>query len=354
VRRSTATRPSRRTVSMVDVAAHAQVSQKTVSRVVNMEPHVREEVRLRVQNAIKELGFRPNAAARSLVTRRTRRIGIVALGTTFYGPLSSLSALESVARADGYSLSIHRTDLTDRSEMQSAVDSLLDEGVEGIVLSEPMHFEDEPLAVHPDTGVLTLGARGLTDREDEILAGSDEASGARLATEHLLTLGHATVHHISGPEIWVATQLRRDGWKETLAEHGAEIPETVSGNWSPQSGFEAMNRLLHSGRRPSAVFVANDQMAIGAISAIEAEGLDVPGDISVIGFDDIDVSEFLSTPLTTLRQEFTLAAHYGMNQLIQAIDGSTPKATPRLVPLSFVKRATTAPPRNITTATDER
>src|SRR5699024_12165531 len=95
VRRSTATRPSRRTVSMVDVAAHAQVSQKTVSRVVNMEPHVREEVRLRVQNAIKELGFRPNAAARSLVTRRTRRIGIVALGTTFYGPLSSLSALES-------------------------------------------------------------------------------------------------------------------------------------------------------------------------------------------------------------------------------------------------------------------
>src|SRR5690625_1343893 len=155
VRRSTATRPSRRTVSMVDVAAHAQVSQKTVSRVVNMEPHVREEVRLRVQNAIKELGFRPNAAARSLVTRRTRRIGIVALGTTFYGPLSSLSALESVARADGYSLSIHRTDLTDRSEMQSASDILFGECGEAIVLSEPMHLEEATPAFHHSTSVRT-------------------------------------------------------------------------------------------------------------------------------------------------------------------------------------------------------
>lgn len=351
--RNASTRPARRAVSMTDVAAHAQVSQKTVSRVVNGEPYVREEVRLRVQNSIKELDFRPNAAARSLVTRRTRRIGVVALGTAFHGPTSALAALESVARADGYSLSVHRTDSTDRDEIQSAVDILLNEGVEGIVLSEPKQLEGSPLQIRTDVAVLTLGARGLTARDDELVVGADEESGGRLATEHLLALGHPTVHHIAGPSAWISSQLRQVGWASALREHGAEIPEVVAGDWSPRSGFEAMAQLLNSPTIPTAVFVANDQMAIGAVSAITARGLSVPSDISVVGFDDIDVSEFLPTPLTTLRQEFSLAAHRGMNALIRTIDGATPPDALLLVPLTLVNRATTAPPSHAG-ATDNR
>ena len=348
--RNASTRPARRGVSMTDVAAHARVSQKTVSRVVNGEPYVREEVRLRVQNSIKELDFRPNAAARSLVTRRTRRIGVVALGTAFHGPTSALAALESVARADGYSLSVHRTDSTDRDEIQSAVDILLNEGVEGIVLSEPKQLEGSPLQIRADVAVLTLGARGLTAREDELVVGADEEAGGRLATEHLLTLGHRTVHHIAGPEAWVSSQLRQHGWTSALREHGAEIPEVVTGDWTPRSGFEAMTQLLTATTSPTAVFVANDQMAIGAISAIAHQGLTVPGDISIVGFDDIDVTEFLPTPLTTLRQEFTLAAHRGMNALIRTIDGTLPQDVRHLVPLSFVNRSTTAHPPHAGTA----
>lgn len=348
------TRPARRAVSMMDVAAHAKVSQKTVSRVVNGEPYVREEVRLRVQSAIKELDFRPNAAARSLVTRRTRRIGVVALGTAFHGPTSALAALESVARADGYSLSVHRTDSTDRDEIQSAMGTLLNEGVEGIVLSEPKHLEGPPLQIRADVAVLTLGARGLTDRDDELVIGADEEAGGRLATEHLLALGHRTVHHIAGPSAWVSSQLRQQGWESVLRENGVSVPSVVAGEWSPRSGFEAMVQLLReSSAPPTAVFVANDQMAIGAISAIASQGLTVPCDISVVGFDDIDVAEFQPTPLTTLRQEFSLAAHRGMNALIQTIDGAVPDNVRHLVPLSFVNRSTTAPPPHFGT-TDTR
>lgn len=192
--------------------------------------------------------------------------------------------------------------------------------------------------------MLTLGARGLTAREDELVVGADEESGGRLATEHLLALGHQTVHHIAGPEAWVSSQLREQGWASALREHGATLPEAVAGDWAPRSGFEAMTHLLKGDILPTAVFVANDQMAIGAISAIAGQGLTVPGNISMVSFDDIDVAEFQPTPLTTLRQEFSLAALRGMNALIQTIDGTVPENFRHLVPLSFVNRSTTAPP----------
>lgn len=344
---SPSTGSARRTVSMTDVATHAQVSQKTVSRVVNGEPHVRHEVRTRVREAIEELGFRPNAAARSLVTRRTRRIGVVALGTNLHGPMASLAALESVARSDGYSLSVMRTDSTDRAQIQAALDSVVDQGIEGVVLSEPMHFDGGALSIREEVAVLTLGSRGLTGRDDELLVGADEETGARLATDHLLSLGHETVHHIAGPDAWVSSHLRRRGWRSSLEEHGAQPPSLVAGDWSPHSGFEAMTTLLQGDTLPTAVFAANDQMAIGAVSALTRQGLEVPGDISIIGFDDIDVAAYLPTPLTTLRQEFTIAAHRGMNQLIETIDGHPPTDLRQLVPLSLVTRATTGrPPRH--------
>lgn len=345
------TRRARRTASMTDVAARAQVSQKTVSRVVNGEPHVRPEVRDRVLAAIRELDYRPNAAARSLVTRRTRRIGVVTLGTSLYGPLSALTALESVARSDGYSLSIHRTDSTEREEVQAAIDALLGEGVEGIVLSEPMEIPGPPLRVHSNVAVLTLGGRGLTDLEDEILVGADEHSGGRLATEHLLAHGHRTVHHLAGPSAWVSSRLRQDGWRSVLEAHGAEAPEPAAGDWTPRSGYEAMHRLLSQELRPTAVFVANDQMAIGAISALHAAGLGVPGDVSIVGFDDIDVAAYQTTPLTTVRQEFAQSALHGMNQLIRAIDGIAADELHHRVPVSLIERESVAPPSDSGTAT---
>ncbi|GAA1726756.1 LacI family DNA-binding transcriptional regulator [Brachybacterium phenoliresistens] len=333
----------RRPVSMVDVARRAGVSQKTVSRVVNGEPHVREELRDRIHEAIRELGYRPNAAARSLVTRRTRRIGVVAFGAALYGPSSVIAAIESVARADGYALSILRTETLDRHEVQGAVDALLDQGVEGIVLSEPLYLGGAALQVPEDVAVLTIGSQGLSDREDELVVGADEFSAALLATGHLLALGHASVHHIAGPDAWVSSRLRRDGWRSALEGEGLEVPEVARGDWSPRSGFTAMQTLLREAA-PTAVFVANDQMAIGAIAAIEQAGMRVPQDVSIVGFDDLDVAEYLSTPLTTMRQEFGVFARLGMARLIRTIDGTPPAEVRQLVPASLVTRATTGRP----------
>ncbi|MFC0673246.1 LacI family DNA-binding transcriptional regulator [Brachybacterium hainanense] len=332
-----------RPVSMRDVARRAGVSQKTVSRVINGEPHVRGELRERIQDAIAELGYRPNAAARSLVTRRTRRIGVAAFGAPLHGPSSVLTAVEAVARAEGYALSIQRTDTTGRDELQSAVEALLDQGVEGIVLSEPLHLDGGALEIPAHVAVLTLGSQGLTGREDELIVGADEFGAALLATGHLLSLGHRTVHHIAGPSAWVSSRQRCSGWEAALEGKGLEPPETVVGDWSPRSGFESM-RLLLEQAGPTAVFVANDQMAIGAIAAVQRAGLRVPGDVSIIGFDDLDLAEYLTTPLTTMRQEFDVFAHLGMARLLRAIDGRPPSQTRQLVPASLVTRATTGPP----------
>lgn len=333
----------RRRVSMTDVASHAGVSQKTVSRVVNGEPHVREEIQLRVRASIKELGFRPNAAARSLVTRRTKRVGVVAFGTAMHGPRSVLSALESVARADGYALSVLRTETTAPGEVQAALDSLLNQGVEGVVLSEPLNLEGAALEVAEHVAVLTIGSLGLTGRPDELVVGVDEFDGGRQATQHLLDLGHRTVHHIAGPAAWIASERRASGWREALVNAGINPPDMLAGDWSPKSGYEAMTALLDE-NECTAVFVANDQMAIGAIAAIERAGRAVPRDISIVGFDDLDVSPYLSTPLTTMRQEFDAFARLGMDRLIRTIDGNPPKHVHELVPSSLAIRATTGPP----------
>lgn len=332
----------RRRVSMNDVAAHAGVSQKTVSRVVNGEPHVREEIQRRVRASIKELGFRPNAAARSLVTRRTKRVGVVAFGSAIYGPRAVLSSVESVARADGYALSVLRTETTSPREVQAAVDSLLDEGVEGIVLYEPLNLGDGVLEVAEHIAVLTIGSLGLTGRPDELVIGVDEFDGGRQATQHLLDLGHSTVHHIAGPAGWIASERRSSGWRDALTHAGIRPPDVVAGDWSPRSGFEAMTALLDD-TECTAVFVANDHMAIGAISAIEQSGRAVPGDISVVGFDDLDIAPYLSTPLTTMRQEFDAFARLGMDLLIRAIDGNPPSVVHELVPTSLEIRATSGP-----------
>lgn len=336
----------RRSVSMTDVARRAGVSQKTVSRVVNDEPHVTEAVRARVRAAIEELGFRPNAAARALVTRRTRRIGVVALGAGFHGPSSVLEGVESVSRQNGYALSVIRTEPGGRTEIQAAVDALVSQGVEAIVVSEPVDFGEEPLTIPDSVGVLTFGMRPVSSHVDELVVGTDEFTGARDATEHLLALGHEAVFHIAGPDNWLSSRHRRAGWAAALEEAGVRVPGPFVGDWTPQGGYEAMMSLLARGEC-TAVFVANDQMSIGAIAAIERSGLTVPGDISVVGFDDIDVAAFLSVPLTTVRQDFAESSRLGVHRLIRAIDGHPPSETRRTVPAPLVIRASTGRPRRV-------
>jgi DNA-binding LacI/PurR family transcriptional regulator len=331
-----------RSVSMTDVAVHAGVSQKTVSRVVNDEPHVKPELREKVLAAIAELGFRPNAAARALASKRTRRIGMVSIGTTLHGPASIITGVEEASRANGYFLSVVRTEGHDLAAVQNAVDVLISQGVEAIVLSEPV--QGAGVGVHVPAGIrIQTFGDPLTDVADELTFGIDEFGGARDATEHLLALGHETVWHISGPIDWASTRRRIEGWRAALLDADVAQPPVVTGAWTPQSGYDAMRSILHRDD-VTALFIANDEMAIGALAAIRDAGLRVPEDVSVIGFDDISTAAFLTVPLTTVRQDLAEATRLGMHRLFRALEGHPPIELQRTAQVQLVTRASTAAP----------
>jgi DNA-binding LacI/PurR family transcriptional regulator len=339
-----ARRGAGRRVAMVDVAVLAGVSQKTVSRVVNGEPHVSPAVVEKVRRAIRETGFQPNESARALVTQRTRRIGVISSGVPLFGPASILSGLERAARAAGYFVSVVHPREDDPGEVREAIEFLLGQGVEAIVLSVPSGLAG--MAEHVPGGIPLLSTEYPAPRRgvNALAVGVDLVGGARAATEHLLATGHRTVWHIAGPEGWVAARRREEGWRRALADAGVDGPEPRHGDWTPASGFQITRKLLAE-NEVTAIFAANDHMAIGAMHAVECAGLRVPHDVSIVGFDDTPESEYLSTPLTTVRQNLDEVARLGMHTLIRAIDGSAPSRGSKKIPVELVVRASTASPR---------
>ncbi|MFC8515405.1 LacI family DNA-binding transcriptional regulator [Streptomyces sp. NPDC057257] len=326
----------------VDVARLAGVSQKTVSRVFNGERYVSEDVRRRVFGAAEELGYRLNSAARALASGRTRSIGVVTLGTALYGPASLLVGIERATRDAGYALRVVNTLEGEPAGIAGAVESLLDQGVDGIVVSEPI--DEGPVAFGVDVPVLVLGAPAEFGASRVVAAGVAAESQARAATEHLLDLGHVTVHHLAGPQRWFAARDRLAGWRAALADRDRRQPPVIEGDWSAASGYAAGRELAADGEA-TAVFAANDDMAIGLIRALTDAGLRVPEDVSVVGFDDIPVAAYVTPPLTTVRQQFDAVAREGLRLLVQAIE--KPDAEPAPAgdpPVDLVVRASTAPP----------
>ncbi|KOU73242.1 transcriptional regulator [Streptomyces sp. MMG1533] len=335
----------------VDVARQAGVSQKTVSRVFNDEPYVSAEVRRRVLEAAEQLGYRRNNAARALASGRTRSIGVVTLGTALYGPASLLMGVERVVRDTGYALRVVNTMEGDPAGIAGAVDSLLDQGVDGIVISEPIDEEedDNDVSLRIDVPVLVLGAPPSATAPTVLTAGDGADLMARTATEHLLDLGHTTVHHLAGPQRWFAARDRLEGWRSALTARGRDVPPVVEGDWSAASGYRA-GRALAEDDDVTAVFAANDDMAIGLIRALTEAGRRVPEDVSVVGFDDVPVAAYVTPPLTTVRQPFDAVAQEGLKRLVHAIEN--PDADPLPTsgpPVDLVIRASTAPPPSRTT-----
>jgi DNA-binding LacI/PurR family transcriptional regulator len=327
---------------MVDVARAAGVSQKTVSRVINNEPYVRPHVRERVLEAARSLGYRRNSAARALISGRSHRIGVVSLGTALYGPTSVLMALERAAASAGYSLTVATTREGEAEGVQWAVNGLLDQGVEGIVLSEPI--DEGPRAeVHCPVPVVSFGqTRGLRG-DDVLVTGSQGRAGGRRATEYLLSLGHATVWHVAGPPGWHAAGDRLAGWRQALEAHGASQPPVLAGDWMPSSGYAA-GQALAARTDVTAIFVANDDMAIGVLRALIDAGREVPAEVSVVGFDDIPAAAYLNPRLTTMRQDFDALASAGLTLLMHRLENHAHRGDPAEVVDQLVVRESTGPP----------
>jgi DNA-binding LacI/PurR family transcriptional regulator len=347
-----------RRVSMADVAVRAGVSGQTVSRVVNASPRVDPETRARVESAMSELGYRPHRAARALRTGRTQTIGLVVSTLATVGNSLMLQTVADAASARGYALTVVTLD---GGGAGAAFERLNEQGVDGvIVLNEATALALEAPAprglsiVVVDAPPDAVGApQGGNRRRHTSTASehagarrgvvqSDHAGGARAAVEHLLELGHRTVHHLAGPAESFAAAERERGWRDALADAGLDAPEPARGDWTAASGHRA-GVILAAHPDITAVFAANDQMALGAMRALTDAGRDVPGAVSVVGFDDIADAADYRPPLTTVRQEFGRLGELAVATLVTGIEDGG--AGFELVPTSLVVRASTAAPR---------
>jgi DNA-binding LacI/PurR family transcriptional regulator len=333
-----ASEPATRPV-MADVARLAGVSHQTVSRVLNEHPNVSARTREEVLAAVRALGYRPNAAARTLVTGRTHTLGVISFDTTLYGPASMLYGIERAAHP-AYSVTIASLPALDRHSMVEAVERFLDQAVEGLIVIAP-----QTSAVAALAGVaagIPLVAVGCGTRSPLPSVAIDNLGGAARATGYLLDLGHQTVHHIGGPDSWLDARERVAGWRQALQAAGAPEPDMFRGDWSARSGYEIGHRLATM-REVTAVFCANDQMALGLLRALAEHGRRVPADVSVVGFDDIPESGYFLPPLTTVRQDFGELGSRALHMVTDRISGVAPSSPALPVAPDLIVRASTAP-----------
>ncbi|WP_051324972.1 LacI family DNA-binding transcriptional regulator [Candidatus Solirubrobacter pratensis] len=327
---------------MSDVARLAGVSHQTVSRVINGSQHVRDETRERVLLAMRQLDYRPNSVARALVTGRSRTLGVVSFDTVLHGPASTLFGIERAAHEAGYFITIASLRALDRASVLDAVERLRLQGVDGILVIAPQESAARALMQVPAGLPLVAVEAGPADAVP--LASVDQFAGAAAATRHLLELGHATVWHVAGPADWLEAQQRIAGWRATLQEAGVTPPEPLVGDWSATSGYQLGHRLAERAD-VTAIFVANDQMALGVLRALHEAGRAIPGDVSVVGFDDIPEAPFFMPPLTTVRQDFDEMGRRGLLLLLDTMESAQWPPPNRVVEPELVVRASTGAPR---------
>lgn len=329
-----------RTPVMMDVARLAGVSHQTVSRVLNDSAKVSARTRERVERAVDQLGYRRNTSARALVTRHTMNLGVVAAGIWQYGPSVTLRGIAEAARHAGYATNVVSLGAITPESMRAALDHLLENSVDGIVIIAPV-TEAVTAACGLSTEVpLVMFEPGVDNGTTTVAV--DEVLGARLATRHLLELGHESVWHVSGPEGWLGTDARIRGWRAELATNGRWAHRLIAGDWSSVSGYR-VGRELACNPDVTGVFVANDQMSLGVLRAFHENGVSVPGDISVIGFDDIPESGFFLPPLTTIRLDFNEVGRRCVERLLELIRGIPLEPTLPVQP-ELVARSSCGPP----------
>ncbi|WP_141880889.1 LacI family DNA-binding transcriptional regulator [Homoserinimonas aerilata] len=323
-----------------DVARLAGVSYQTVSRVLNDSPNIKPSTRQRVIDVIDDLGYRPNQAARALVTNRSRTIGVLAGDTAHYGPTTSVHAIEIAAREAGYRVTITNSS-SDYEALRAGLDHLRRQSVEAIIVIAPQLRVFDAIS---DMGLTIPFVTLDSTRHDSSHSVSvDQFSGGRMATRHLIDIGHTEIEHLAGPQDWIEADARMRGFLHEVREADLATRPPILGDWTAAFGYHAGLELLGN-RDFTAVFCANDQMALGVIHAFHEHRVRVPEDVSVIGFDDVPDAAHFWPPLTTVRQDFAEIGRRSMAILLDELEG-TATATHEQIAPELVLRASTAPPR---------
>ncbi|WP_340292067.1 LacI family DNA-binding transcriptional regulator, partial [Aquipuribacter hungaricus] len=327
----------RRDPVMHDVGRLAGVSQMTVSRVLNDRPHVRPETRARVERAIEHLGYRRNAAARALATGSPCALGVVAARAALPGSSDVLLALEEAARRRERAVTVATVGSMTTAAVQEAVGHLDGLGVDGVVLVAPQPpAPGESLRLPTGVPVVVVDGPPHAGLPSVVV---DQAAGARLMTEHLLGLGHRTVHHVAGLVGSPGADERAAGWKDALEAAGRPVPPLLRGSWTAAGGHAAGRRLA---RDPcvTAVFAADDRTALGVVRALQEAGRRVPEDVSVGGFEDVPEAPFVGPALSSVSLRAPQLGEAGIATLLALVDGggATPGARARTTaPLLVVR-----------------
>jgi len=326
---------------MAEVAVRAGVSAQTVSRVSNGLTNVDTATRDRVLDAMRELGYRPNSAARALKTGRFQSIGVILLTLSTFGNMRTLDAIAMASAKAGYSITLMPITVPTQGEVATAFTTLSEQAVDGIVIIIEAHTLDNSDIELPSGLPAVIVDSDAGDRYTVV--DTDQAEGARLATRHLLDLGHQTVFHVAGPEASFSASRRTDSWRTTLLEAGRKVEEPIAGDWTVESGYRAGQELAQRDD-VTAIFASNDQMALGVMRALHEAGRAVPADVSVVGFDDMAEAGSFWPPLTTVHQDFTEVGRRCIEMLLHEIEDSTRGVGTSIVPTTLVVRASTAPP----------
>ena len=333
-----------RRASIRDVARAAGVSHQTVSRVINGHPGVRTATRDGVLASIRELGFRPNQAARALARGHARAVTVLTSNTTRYGYVQILRGIEEAARQAGYTVGVRVLDTSDPAGVQAAVEQVCQPGLGSVAV---IAFDMAGLlALHavPPSVPLAAVVEASQGREQ---TGSpcvwlDDGRAANLATRFLLDLGHRTVHYVAIPSS-TGVSDRMNGWRTALEEAGAPLPEPVPAGWTPELGYQAGQRLAAQSE-VTAVLCGNDDLALGVLRALRDAGRQVPDDVSVVGFDDTPQAAFYSPSLTTVRLDFVSLGRACFRLLDRERGERSAAASPGLTAPALIVRDSSGPP----------
>lgn len=333
--------PTKDRPNIRQVAALAGVSHMTVSRVLNDHPNIKDSTRRRVLEVIEELNYRPNSAARALATQRTKRIGVMIESASEYGPSSTLRAVELAARESGYSVT--SIDLRDdgKTGPQDAVDHLTSQGIDALCVVAPRSSSVAALR-KISIGVPTLVIKANSD-PNFLTVSIDQQRGAELVVDHLAELGHRDVLHLAGPLDWLDARSRERAYYARARQWGMRDRPIAVGDWSADFAYDfvmSMKRLPDY----TAIFSANDDMALGLLHGFHDKGIEVPREMSIVGFDNVPLAAHFIPPLTTVHQDFLSVGAKAVETLKAAAEGlEIPQRTKIDVDLKV--RSTTGAPR---------
>ena len=324
-----------------DVAKMANVSIKTVSRVINNSPEVAEDTKNKVLNIIKKLNYRPSELARSLATKRSKVLGVIISDITnpFYAEL--VRGIDDFASSKGYHIIISNTDGIRKKEIE-CLDTLLKRRVDGIIFTYARLKSEEILDLFSNGFPIILVNRTISGLNSNYIIANDRL-GAKLATKHLVELGHVRIGLVSGKKDQTGGMWRTEGYLEILKTYNIKIDNNLikEGNWTQDSGFKLTKELINLKERPTAIFYENDLMAFGGLNYIHSIGLKVPNDISVVGFDDIIFSSLECVGLTTIRVPKYQIGYLAAKNLISIIEKGIIKKRKKVFDLELIVRNTT-------------